>query len=266
MPIQTSSPIQVLDQESFHRVERRVTGIAFEIHNEFGRYLDERLYQRELTRRLREAGFDVEPELRMAVSLEDFRKDYYADLLVSQGVIIETKAVEALSPAHKGQTLNYLFLCGLYHGALLNFRTERVQREFVSTRLTPEHRRQFSIIDQEWKPLSPECNRLGQLLSWLLREWGAFLDPLLYRDALTHFLGGENQIVREIDVQSGSTIIGTQTMRLLTDEIAFSLTTATHRPRAVFEHQQRFLRHTPLRAIQWINLNHHQIEFRTIER
>ena len=43
MPIRTAIPIQVFDQERFHQIDRRVTGIAFDIHNEFGRYLDERI-------------------------------------------------------------------------------------------------------------------------------------------------------------------------------------------------------------------------------
>ena len=34
MPIQTAVPVQVFDQESFHQVDKRVTGIAFDIHND----------------------------------------------------------------------------------------------------------------------------------------------------------------------------------------------------------------------------------------
>ena len=139
MPIRTSVPIQVFDQEAFHQIDKRVTGLAFDIHNEFGRYLNESLYQCELTRRCRAVGFEVEPELHITVSLDDFSKEYYSDHLVNQGVIIETKAVAALNPAHKGQTLNYLFLCGLHHATMLNFRPERVQHEFVSTRLHSSH-------------------------------------------------------------------------------------------------------------------------------
>ncbi len=266
MPVRTSVPIQTFDQEAFHQIDKRVTGIAFDIHNQFGRYLDERLYQRELTRRCRTIGFAVEPELHITVSLDDFSKDYYADHLVNGGVIIETKAAASLSPAHQGQTLNYLFLCGLQHATLLNFRTERVQHEFVSTRLTRVDRSRFTVTDGDWKAHAPGCDRLRDLMLRLLTEWGAYLDPILYRDALTHFLGGEERVVREVCVQSAGESIGTQKMHLLADDIAFSVTTSTHRPESVFEHQQRYLRHTHLRAIQWINLNHNQVELRTIER
>src|SRR5262245_57251289 len=116
MPIQTAVSVRVFDQERFHQVDKRVTGIAFEIHNDFGRYLDERIYQGELTRRCRDQGLEVEPEMRMVVSYGDFSKDYFADHLINQGVLIETKAAATLNSAHKAQALNYLFLCGLHHG------------------------------------------------------------------------------------------------------------------------------------------------------
>ncbi len=56
MPIWTSSPIKIIDQETFHQIDRKVTGLAFDIHNEFGRYLDEEFYQAELARRCQRAG------------------------------------------------------------------------------------------------------------------------------------------------------------------------------------------------------------------
>ncbi|HYT91165.1 MAG TPA: GxxExxY protein [Gemmataceae bacterium] len=266
MPIHTKVPIRVLDQEAFHQVDRCVTGLAFAIHNELGRFLDEGLYQGELTRRCRENGFEVEPELQITVSYGTFSKNYFADHLINQGTIVEDKAVSALNPAHKGQALNYLFLCGLHHATLLNFRTERVQHEFVSTRLTPAKRRRYQVVTSQWQPLTPRCRELHDLLQQLLTEWGAYLDPVLYRDAFMHFLGGEERVAREIRVMSGGAVIGTQKMHLLTDDIAFSVTASTHRPGTVLEHQRRFLRHTPLRAIQWINLNHQEIELWTIER
>ena len=48
MPITTAVPIKVFDQDQFHPIDTRVTGFAFDIHNEFGRYLEEGLYQNEL--------------------------------------------------------------------------------------------------------------------------------------------------------------------------------------------------------------------------
>lgn len=266
MPIHTSVPIKAIDQSVFHEIDEKVTGLAYDIHNEFGRYLDESLYQCELARRCRAIGYDVihEPELRMTASLDDFVKDYFADLLINQSVIVETKAVATLVPAHTGQILNYLLLCGLHHGSLLNFRTERVQHEFVSTRLTPADRVRYELDSSEWSPLSRECELLKDHFVRCVKEWGAFPDPLLYRDALTHFLGGPASVVRNVPVYSQGEMIGSQEMRLITDDIAFAVTAATHHPDSLLEHQRRFLSHTKLKAIQWINLHHHKITFRTI--
>jgi GxxExxY protein len=266
MPIHTAVPIRAFDQDAFHPIDRRVTGIAFDIHNEFGRYLEEKLYQRELTRRMREAGLSVEPEMKMTLTFGDFSKEYFADHLVENGVLLETKAASGLTLAHQGQLLNYLFLCGLQHGSLLNFRTERVQHQFVSTKLTLPLRRQTQVILTRWQPLSTACRQMQDIFVQLLNDWGAFLDPLLYRDACVHFLGGQARACRDIPIHSVGETIGTQAIYLLTDDIAFSVTASTHRPDSIHQHQRRFLQHTPLQAIQWVNLNHHKVEFQTITK
>ncbi len=266
MPITTAVPVHGVDQETFHQVDKRVTGIAFDIHNEFGRFLDECLYQRELTKRCQNVGLTVTPELRITVSLDSFSKNYYADHLVDQGVIVETKTASSLTNGHRGQTLNYLFLCGLHHGTLLNFGTDRVQHEFVSTRLTPSDRRQYRFSTDKWKPITKGCHELQVLLRQILSDWGAYLEPALYRDALVHFLGGEQRVSQRIDVKSNLEVIGSHEVQLVCEGIAFSVTAATRRPESICAHQRRFLHHTDLQAIQWINLNHSTIEFQTIER
>jgi len=266
MPITTSVPIAVLDQESFHEVDRIATGCAFDIHNELGRYLDEPLYQAELAARLSDHKLSVAREMKISLSLDDYARDYYVDLLVDGGVIIETKAVEALVPAHRAQTLNYLYLCGLSHATLLNFRPERVEHEFVSTRLTPASRRRLSWNLDQWKPLTKRCKILHASLVRVLAEWGSGLDPALYRDALTHFLGGEAKVIRAVEVVSAKRSIGAQSVHHLTSDVAFSVTASLHRPAAVLEHQHRFLRHTRLRAIQWVNLNRQAVTLCTIQR
>ena len=264
MPITTQFPIKVFDQEAFHQVDKVVTGFAFDIHNEFGRYMDEGLYQAELARRLREAGHDVAVEFQMTASLDDFSKDYFADLLIDCGVIVETKTASQLNGSHKGQTLNYLYLCELHHGTMLNFRPLRVEHKFVSTGLTHVDRQQYEVQADGWIACSPECERLKRLVLDCLSEWGAFLDPNLYRDALVHFFGGKVIVERNVSVISAGAKIGTQIMRLINADVAFSVTASTHSPDSVFAHQRRFLKHTTLNALHWLNLNHHHIDLRTI--
>lgn len=264
MPIATAASIQICNREAFHDIDRHVTGLAFKIQNELGRYLEEAVYQHELARRCIQTGLDVIREFQMTVSLADFTKCYFADLLINHAVIVETKATESLTRAHSAQTLNYLFLCGIHHGTLLNFRTNRVQHEFVSTSITSPDRQAYDVRTAQWRPLSSECDRLQQITRQLLKEWGACLDTVLYRDAIVHFLGGGDRIDREVTIYSHQIAIGVQRMKLLSDEIAFSITAATRDIESVREHQYRLLQHTKLRALQWINFNRNIVTFHTI--
>lgn len=266
MPIQTSAPITVFDQEAFHAVDKVVRGCAFDIHNELGRYLDERLYQAELAARLSARNMSASREMRMTLTLDDFSRDYFADLLVNGGVIIETKAVNKLTHAHKAQTLTYLYLCGLHHGTLLNLRPDRVEHQFVSTTLTMKDRRRIELNLQGWKPFTPRCETLYTTLNRALADWGARLSPVLYRDIIVHFLGGESEVAHKVEVRSNHGPLGKQPVSLVAPDIAFSVTSSGHRPDIVRDHQHRFLRHTDLRAMHWINLGGQTITIQTIEQ
>ena len=41
----------------------------------------------------------MDREMQMMLTLDDFSREYFADFLVNNGVIVETKAVEALNNA-----------------------------------------------------------------------------------------------------------------------------------------------------------------------
>jgi len=71
-------------------------------------------------------------------------------MLVAKGLMLELKANESLTPAHHTQTLNYLLLTGMKHGTLINFRTARVEHRYISTKLKPELRRQFTLDERRW--------------------------------------------------------------------------------------------------------------------
>jgi GxxExxY protein len=53
--------------------------------------------------------------------------DFFADMLVEAVVLVENKAVQAISSAHEVQLVNYLTATGLDVGLLLNFGTQRLQ-------------------------------------------------------------------------------------------------------------------------------------------
>ena len=64
MPIEVATKIQMLEQEEFHALDKNLMGVVFDVHNQFGRFLDEALYKVEIAARWLAAGFDsVEREV-----------------------------------------------------------------------------------------------------------------------------------------------------------------------------------------------------------
>src|SRR6266478_1879052 len=100
MPIEVSTEIKPCDQEEFHAMDRRIMGVVFEVHNEFGRLLDEDLYKCEIAARCVAMGLQpAEREVRIRVTHESFSKDYFMDFLFCHGFMLEGKAAERLVAA-----------------------------------------------------------------------------------------------------------------------------------------------------------------------
>ena len=266
MPIEVEGgPLRVFSQDEFHRVDRAVMGIVFEVHNEFGRFLDEILFKREIENRACRRGIPTQRERRIWVRHGSFEKLYRVDFVFSNGVIFEAKTVESLAPAHFIQTLNYLLLAGINHGKLVNLRTERVQWEFVSTTLTDQARHEFSVDDSNWLAVNLRSQFLKDNLISLVTDWGVFLETLLYREALTQALGGDANVIRRIPVFSNDCQLGDQEVHLVTDDTAFAITAVTESDE-MRTHLIRFLGHTRLNHLQWINFNRHTLEFVTLSK
>jgi GxxExxY protein len=265
MPIDLGSEVRGLEQEEFYGLHRKILGIIFEVHNEFGRFLDERLFKRAIGARCEEVGIKpVNSEVQIRVTHEDFHKAYFVDLLFCHGLPLEAKAVATLTAAHRAQCLNYLMLAGMQHGMLVNLRPERVQHEFVSTRLTQELRRRTTVTDNRWQIFDERSAFFRTKLLALVEDWGAFLEVGLYREAMTHFLGGQEAVLKPVSIFSGNRFLGHQPMHLLGEDSAFSLTAVTGDTARLEDHQHRFLRHTKLKFLQWANFSHHKIEFVTL--
>ena len=65
--------------------------------------------------------FDAKRELRIFYKGEPIEKTYIPDLHCYGKIIVEIKAVEALTKEHRGQLMNYLRLTGSKLGLLVNF-------------------------------------------------------------------------------------------------------------------------------------------------
>lgn len=99
---------------------------AIGIHKEFGPGLFESVYESVLSGRLRQRGLLVERQVQVKAVLdgETYDPAFKIDMLVDKRLVIEVKAIEALSKAHAKQLLTYLRLLKQPVGLLLNFSGE----------------------------------------------------------------------------------------------------------------------------------------------
>ena len=98
-----------------------IIGAAIEVHRHLGPGLLESVYPRCLVHELRLRNVPVASEV--ALDLE-YKGSYRLDLLVDNRVVVEIKAVDAVTPIHEAQLLTYLRLSGHSAGLLLNFKVK----------------------------------------------------------------------------------------------------------------------------------------------
>jgi GxxExxY protein len=261
MRISVRVPLRRLTQQEFGDISFEVMHHVFALHNELGRFFDERIYKRALAYRM--SGVRLEEPID--VTFGSFSKRLCTDVLIGDGAIFEFKAVQKLTSPHRAQLLNYLLLCDLGHGKLINIRPENVEHEFVNTTLRGPDRKQFEINRDRWKSDLSAARKLDELFTSIMKDWGAGLEISLYEDALIHFLGGPETVETDVAVVIDGRKIDTQRMRLIAPGIALKITAFADRLDHFEEHARRLLAHVDLRAIAWINFNVRQLTFTTLE-
>jgi GxxExxY protein len=262
MPIDIQADIQRPSPNEFAALAYDLKACEFAVHNEVGRFCDEMIYKRLVSKHF--AG--IELEVPVTVTFDDFRKCYFLDMVVRNQALFEWKAVQRLAPEHRGQLLNYLLLCDLPKGKLINVRPELIEHEFVNTTLRPDDCRSFQIECQHFRSLNDLDRTWCQFLTGALRDWGVGLDLHLYEAAIAHVFGGEEAVLSNIAILVDGVEIGHQKVRLTSSGAAFKVT-ALYGNETLFEqHAHRFLEHTSLPAIHWVNITRQCVSFKTLAR
>jgi len=93
------------------------------IHRELGPGLFENVYESILAGRLTAHGLHVDRQVQVPVVFDGqtFDAAFKVDILVEKSLVLEIKAVDALTNGHTRQLLNYLRLLKQPVGLLLNF-------------------------------------------------------------------------------------------------------------------------------------------------
>ncbi len=100
-----------------------IVGAALEVHKELGSGFLEAVYQEALELEINSKGVPFESQKQLPIHYKGKRleKEYYADLVCYDKIIVELKALDRLTSKEESQILNYLKASGLKVGVLINF-------------------------------------------------------------------------------------------------------------------------------------------------
>ena len=101
----------------------KILRACMNVLNELGNGFLEPVYQEALAIefRLLDIPFEREKKLNIVYKGHILEKEYYADFVCYNKIIVELKCVSSLMNAHKGQVINYLKATKNKVGLLINF-------------------------------------------------------------------------------------------------------------------------------------------------
>ncbi|MEO8295222.1 MAG: GxxExxY protein [Gemmatimonadota bacterium] len=114
----------IRDPETF-----AIIGAAMEVHGYFGAGFLEAVYREALGHELQLRSIPYRKEVGYALTYKGLlmRTSYRADMVCSESVLVEVKALGDIGGSEIAQVLNYLKASGLKRGLLLNFGTRTLQ-------------------------------------------------------------------------------------------------------------------------------------------
>lgn len=111
------------------KIFKQVLDGCYTVHTALGPGLLESAYEKCLAYELQKKGLEVETQKPMPLVYEEVKMEvgYRVDLFVEKEVIVEVKAVEAITPVHWAQVLTYLHLANKKLGLLVNFHEKHLK-------------------------------------------------------------------------------------------------------------------------------------------
>ena len=115
-------------REWLDALSSKVIGCAFSVSNSMGCGFLEKVYENALAVEFRYTGISYSQQASFLVRhRHEVVGEYIPDLIVGEALIIEVKALPALTAMHQAQCMNYLRATGLKAGLLLNFGRPKVE-------------------------------------------------------------------------------------------------------------------------------------------
>jgi len=106
----------------FPELTEKIIGCAYTVFNTLGSGFLEKVYENALKLEIEKEGLKViqQPPINVLYGGQTVG-EYFADLIVSDKVIVELKAIDSLNKIHEVQLVNYLKATGFRVGLLINF-------------------------------------------------------------------------------------------------------------------------------------------------
>ena len=110
----------------------KVIGFAFEVLNEVGHGLNEKIYENSLTVLFKLNNIVFDQQRRFPVHFRGVEVgEFVPDLIAFGSVIVDKKVIDRITDHARGQMLNYLRITKLRVGLILNFKNARLEFERV---------------------------------------------------------------------------------------------------------------------------------------
>jgi GxxExxY protein len=100
-----------------------IVGAAMEVYNELGTGFLESVYQEAMEIECRRRNIPFESQRRLSIRYKELtlQKEFIADMLFFENIIVELKALERISGKEESQIINYLKATGCKMGVVINF-------------------------------------------------------------------------------------------------------------------------------------------------
>ncbi len=103
-------------------------GVLFDVHNKLGTKYQEKHYQRAIAIKLKSLNIPYKRECEMKVEFEgDKLGDFYADFVIDDKIILETKVVWKIADDEVKQVLRYLEALNLRLAIVANFKHTKLE-------------------------------------------------------------------------------------------------------------------------------------------
>lgn len=115
----------------------QIVGAAMEVSNQLGCGFLEAVYQEALEIELSERRIPNVPQKSIRISYKGrtLKKEYIADFLCHDQIIVEIKAIKAITGIEEAQLLNYLKATNLPVGLIVNFGSPQLEwKRYANTK------------------------------------------------------------------------------------------------------------------------------------